>query len=123
MMSYAVLKSLQSFTDPISPEHSSYSDRQERIASGPDNGRTIIRTHKAAARSLIGLRVLVQNRRKDKEPILVYGSRVQVVGFPSLTSNLLGGTSEGDNIAKFTKDRCDVSRQIVRQSQYRQLPQ
>ncbi|KAL1949445.1 hypothetical protein VTO73DRAFT_8326 [Trametes versicolor] len=80
-------------------------ERQERVAAGGAASRQIIRTHKAAARSLLGLRVLVQNRRKDKTPILVFGSRAQVLSQPSLTSAVLRGTAEGDNLVKFTRDR------------------
>lgn len=82
---------------------------KNKIASGPDKGRAVIRTHKAAANSLLGLLVLVQNRRKDKERILVFGSQIQVVSYPSLNSAVLHGTAQGDNIAKFTRDRYALS--------------
>ncbi|OJT10916.1 hypothetical protein TRAPUB_12572, partial [Trametes pubescens] len=80
-------------------------DRRERVSDGGAANRQIIRTHKAAAHSLLGLRVLVQNRRKDKTPILVFGSRAQVLSQPSLTSAVLRGTAEGDNLVKFTRDK------------------
>ena len=84
---------------------STIQNRQDRITdSAPDNGRGKIRTHRASARSLLCLRILVQNRRKSKEPILVFGSRAQVVAYPSLAILMLNGLAEGDNIVPFSKD-------------------
>ncbi|RPD60038.1 hypothetical protein L226DRAFT_613017 [Lentinus tigrinus ALCF2SS1-7] len=89
-------------TDPASSE---FRDRQERIATGPNHGRDMIRRHKAAARSLLSLRVLVQNRRKDKEPILVFGSRMQVVSYGQMTGAMARGVSLNDNSTTFVHDR------------------
>ena len=68
----------------------------------------MIGRYKAAAHSLLGLSVLVHNRRKDKAAILVFAARAQVVSYPSTVAALLNGTAEGDNIVKFTRDRCVV---------------
>ena len=91
----------------MSPRAESYSSRQERIAAGSsDYGREIIRTHKAAAQSLLVLSVLVQNRRKDQGVILIYGSKVQVVPYPSTTEAAEEGAApQGENLVKFTRDR------------------
>ncbi|EIW57518.1 uncharacterized protein TRAVEDRAFT_48557 [Trametes versicolor FP-101664 SS1] len=75
-------------------------DRQQRSAN-----REIVHTYKTAERSLLDLRVLVQNRRKDKTPILVFGSRAQVLSEPSSTSAVLRGAAEGDNNVKFMQDK------------------
>ncbi|KAI0714257.1 hypothetical protein C8T65DRAFT_806235 [Cerioporus squamosus] len=80
-------------------------DRKERIARGPDNGRGTIRKHKASARSLLGLRVLVQNRRKDNQPILVFGSRMQVVSYGSMTAAMARGSTISENGGAFVSDR------------------
>ncbi|KAL1949447.1 hypothetical protein VTO73DRAFT_8328 [Trametes versicolor] len=95
---------LQSLADSLDPTE--LRDRQKRMmVGGGAAARQMLRTHKASARSLLGLRVLVQNRRKDKTPILVFGSRAQVLSQPSLTSAVLRGTAEGDNLVKFTRDK------------------
>ncbi|OSD06538.1 hypothetical protein PYCCODRAFT_1383571 [Trametes coccinea BRFM310] len=86
--------------------------RQEKLMKDGDvASRNTIRTHKAAARSLLGLHVLVQNRRRDKEPVLLYASRAQAVSQPSLTGAVLRGTAQGDNLVKFTKDK--ISRAAI----------
>ncbi|KAI0671699.1 hypothetical protein C8Q78DRAFT_1168540 [Trametes maxima] len=95
---------LQSFVDAIDPlEHR---DRQERLmVQGGEPSRTKIRLYKAAARSLVGLRVLVQNRRKDKDPILLFASRAQVVSRAALTDAVLRGAAKGDNHVRFAQDK------------------
>ncbi|KAI0635897.1 hypothetical protein C8Q77DRAFT_1100288 [Trametes polyzona] len=95
---------LHTLTDTIDP--TGYSARQERMmAEGGAAGREIIRTHKAAARSVVGLRVLIQNRRKDKTPVVFFASRAQVVSQPSLTAAVERGAAARDNMVKFTKDK------------------
>ncbi|KAI0833436.1 hypothetical protein BC628DRAFT_1308562 [Trametes gibbosa] len=86
-----------------SAEHQARQDRM--MGQGAAAARQILRTHKAAARSLLVLHVLVQNRRKEKDPILLFASRAQVVSQPSLTATVERGTAEGDSLIKFTKDR------------------
>ncbi|KAI0649152.1 hypothetical protein C8Q79DRAFT_999011 [Trametes meyenii] len=95
---------LQSLVDAIDPlQHKA---RQERMMTqGGEESRTKIRIYKAAARSLVGLRVLVQNRRKDKDPILLFASRAQVVSRAALTDAVLRGAAKGDNYVKFTQDK------------------
>ncbi|KAI1797406.1 hypothetical protein LXA43DRAFT_1070947 [Ganoderma leucocontextum] len=48
----------------------SFEDRQHQSSS--EQGRDIIRRYKAASNSLLSLSVLVQNRRKEKDAILVF---------------------------------------------------
>ncbi|TBU38121.1 hypothetical protein BD309DRAFT_1012691 [Dichomitus squalens] len=80
--------------------------RQIQMAtSGPNNGIDIIRDYKAAAHSILNLSVLVQNRRKEKGAVLVFGSCAQVVSYGSTADIVLRGTAKGDNIVKFTRDR------------------
>ena len=98
--------SLEPLTASLNPAHDKFDDRQMRIARGPDNGRDMIRRHKAAARSLLPLRILVQNRRKEKEPILVFGSRMQVVSYGSKTGAMARGATPNDNSTTFARDRC-----------------
>lgn len=101
---YALHDSLQPLTDSIDPLKQRA--RQEKLMKDGDvASRNTIRTHKAAARSLLGLNVLVQNRRKDKEPVLLFASRAQAVSHPSLTTAVLRGTAQRDNLVKFTKDK------------------
>ncbi|KAI0749344.1 hypothetical protein C8Q80DRAFT_619092 [Daedaleopsis nitida] len=46
----------------------------------------------------------VQNRRKEKAPVVVFGSCAQVVGYPSVTSSILRGSAQNDNLSN-TRDR------------------
>ncbi|KAH9903001.1 hypothetical protein C8Q73DRAFT_661874 [Cubamyces lactineus] len=97
---------LQHLTESIDPM--GQDDRQKRFKEqGSVAGLEKIRKHKATARSLLGLSVLVQNRRKDSTPILLFASRAQVVSQPSLTAAVLHGAGEGENLARFTKDRVE----------------
>jgi hypothetical protein len=89
-------------------EKSSENRQYQIMESSSEGGRDIIRRQKAAARSLLGLSVLVQNRRKEKSPILVFASRTQVVSYPSTVSAVMNGTAEGDNVVEFIRDRCVV---------------
>ncbi|OJT07607.1 hypothetical protein TRAPUB_1537 [Trametes pubescens] len=94
---------LQSLAESLDPTE--LRDRQKRMmAGGGAASRQTIRTHKVTARSLLGLRVLVQNRRKEKNPILVFGSHAQVLSQPMQTSAVQRGTAEGDNLVKFMRD-------------------
>ena len=56
--------------------------------------------------NLLTLDVLVQNRRKEKEPILVFGSRMQVVSYGSKTGAMARGATLNDNGTTFVHDRC-----------------
>ncbi|KAI1797157.1 hypothetical protein LXA43DRAFT_982973 [Ganoderma leucocontextum] len=104
---------LQVLTEMVSPGghgEKSFENRQYQILnSSPEDGRDIIRRYKAAAHSLLGLSVLVQNRRKEKGAILVFASRAQVVSYPSTIAAVHAGTAEGDNIVKFTRDRVEYA--------------
>ena len=75
------------------------------MESSTEDGRDLIGRYKAAAHSLLTLSVLVQNRRKEKNPILVFGSRAQIVCYPSTFSAMMNGTAEGDNLVKYTRNR------------------
>lgn len=87
----------------------SFENRQYQIVnSSSEDGRDVIRRYRAAAHSLLTLSVLVQNRRKEKGAILVFASRAQVVSYPSTFTAVVNGTAEGDNLVKFTRDRCVV---------------
>ncbi len=70
--------------DPLDP---SIPFDEERI--GGEAGLQTIRTHRAVAFSLLDLRVLVQNRRKDKTPVFVYGSRAKALVEPTMTLGAL----------------------------------
>ncbi|KAI0368589.1 hypothetical protein BV20DRAFT_998254 [Pilatotrama ljubarskyi] len=111
---------LHTLTDSIDP--SGYRARQERMAKDAAAGRQIMRTHKAAARSLLGMSVLVQNRRKDKTPILLFASRAEVVSQPSMTEAVMRGTAQGDKIDKFTKDRITRAAMGVAQDPWDKVP-
>ncbi|KAJ8469814.1 hypothetical protein ONZ51_g8750 [Trametes cubensis] len=103
---------LQHLTESIDPMGEG--DRQKRFKEqGSAAGLEMIRKHKASARSLLGLSVLVQNRRKDSTPILLFASRAQVVCQPSLTAAVLRGAGEGEGLARFTRDRRVVERVAV----------
>lgn len=94
--------SLQCLTESLDPaEDMSRHIRMMSGSAGPAS-RQIMRDHRATARSLLSLRVLVQNRRKDKTPILVFGSRAQVLSLPSSTSAMRQGRTELNNIVMFT---------------------
>lgn len=84
-------------------------DRIMQIMAGPAGtaSRETMRTHKAYAQSLLSLRILVQNRRKDRIPILVFASRAQVLSLASSTVAVQRGISKGerDNVATFTLDK------------------
>lgn len=80
-------------------------ERQDKIEQSPEHGRDIIRVHKAAINNLLDLRVLVQNRRKDRASVLIYGSRMQVSSYASTTGAVLRGASQVDNMVKYTRDR------------------
>ncbi|KAI9060681.1 hypothetical protein FKP32DRAFT_1595408 [Trametes sanguinea] len=101
---------LQPLTESIDPLQQK-ARHEQLMKDGDAASRNAIRIHKAAMRSLLGLTVLVQNRRKDKEPVLVFASRAQAVSHPSLTNAVMGGTAQGDNLVKFTKDR--ISRAAI----------
>lgn len=104
--------SLQVLSETVSPTghgEKSFENRQYQMAnSSSENGRDIICRFKAATHSLLTLSVLVQNWRKEKGAILVFASRAQVVSYPSTFNALINGTSEGDNLVKFTRDRCAI---------------
>lgn len=72
------------------------------MTEGDTTNRQTVQT---CGRSLLSLRVLVQNRRKEKMPILLFASRAQALILPSSTSAVLQGTAEGDNIVQFMLDR------------------
>ena len=94
--------SLQTLLEPFFLDRS----KQQSDWYRSDRGRETIRTHKAALNTLLSLRVLVQNRRKQNIPILVYGSQAQVVSLPSGTQKVRQGSApRGDNRADFTRDR------------------
>ncbi len=81
-------------------------DRYVNTMTGPAarDSREIIRANNACGRTLLTLRVLVQNRRKDKTPILVFGARAQLVSMASSTTAVLKGAPQCDNTLKFTRD-------------------
>lgn len=64
----------------------------------------IIRDNRAYGRTLLTLRILVQNRRKEKTPILVFGARAQVLIKVSSTDAVQRGRTEADNMVVFIKD-------------------
>ena len=105
--------------NPAGHGKKSFENRQYQImGSSSEDGRDIICKYKAAAHSLLGLSVLVQNRRKEKDAILVFASRAQVVSYPSTVSAVMNGTAEGDNIVKVTRDRCVLSITLTVQRAY-----
>lgn len=67
-------------------------------------GHEIIRANKTYGRALLTLRVLVQNRRKEKTPILVFGSHAQVLSKVSSTDAVQRGRTPCDNVILFTRD-------------------
>lgn len=64
----------------------------------------IIRDNRAYGRTLLTLRILVQNRRKDKSSILVFGARAQLLSKVSSTDAVQRGRTDADNMVVFTKD-------------------
>ncbi len=61
----------------------------------------------AAKQNLTTLHVLVQNRRKDSVPVLLFGGRAQVVTKPSGTKDALRGRMMGtdsDDVTTFTRN-------------------
>ncbi|PIL35614.1 hypothetical protein GSI_02342 [Ganoderma sinense ZZ0214-1] len=104
---------LQVLTEMVSPAghgEKSFENRQYQIMeSSSEDGRDLIGKYKAAAHSLLTLSVLVQNRRKEKGPILVFASRTQVVSYPSTFSAIMSGTAQGDNIVKYTRERIEYA--------------
>lgn len=64
----------------------------------------IIRTNRAYGRSLLTLRVLVQNRRKETTPILVFGARAEVLSKVSSTDAVQRGATECDNTVVFAEE-------------------
>lgn len=88
------VRRLQSLIDTLDP--TALRERYIRIMSGPNaaaNRRTI-QAHKACARSLLSLRVLVQNRRKDKIPILVFASGAAVQALAASTAAVAQGAPQ-----------------------------
>ena len=102
---------LETLTGPIGPSDK-FLDRRARMdADGDDLGMTTMRMHKAAMRRLLMVRVLVQNRRKEKGAILVYSHKAQVVAHPSATATIQKGDAPlGEKQTKFTRERRVTSR-------------
>ena len=83
-----------------------YNHLQQKAKIYTDKARENIRMHKAALPTLLSIRVLVQNRRKERGPILVYGSQAQVVSLSSTTEVIQRGAAPlGENICQFSYDR------------------
>ncbi|EJF64993.1 hypothetical protein DICSQDRAFT_167141 [Dichomitus squalens LYAD-421 SS1] len=96
---------LGALSEPVDPAADIEKRQIQMATSSPNNGIDVIRDYKAAPHSLLNLSVLVQNRRKEKGAVLVFGSRAQAVSYGSTADVVLRGTAKGDNIAKFTRDR------------------
>lgn len=56
-------------------------------------------------RSLLSLRVLVQNRRKDKQKVLILGAQTQAISYEDVVELVMKGKREGDRIFDFTSAR------------------
>ncbi|OJT10745.1 hypothetical protein TRAPUB_12739 [Trametes pubescens] len=85
---------LECLMDTLDPE--ALGNRYVRTMTGTaaSASHEIIRANRAYGRSLLTLRVLVQNRRKEKTPILVFGSRAQVLSKVSSTDAVQRGRTE-----------------------------
>ena len=57
--------------------------------------------YKAFTRNLLTLSVLVQNRRKDKTKVLVFGARTQLVTFGHMSDDIIRGRAEVDKLSTF----------------------
>ncbi len=82
-------------------------ERYVRTMSGPAarDSRQIIHDNRACGRRLLTLRVLVQNRRKEETPILVYGSRAELISKTSSASAIQEGATERDNMILYERDK------------------
>lgn len=58
----------------------------------------------AAKQNLTTLHLLLQNRRKDNVPVLVFGGLTQVVTKPSGTKDALRGRRADDDVMMFTRN-------------------
>ena len=56
-------------------------------------------------RSLLSLRVLVQNRRKDKAKALIFGAQAQAISHAETVEIVMKGKREGDRIFTFQSAR------------------
>lgn len=90
--------------DTLDPEalHDRYVSTMAGTAASASH--EVIRTKRVCERSLLTLRILVQNRRKEKTPILVFGSRAQVLSKASSTDAVQRGRTVGENMVIFTQD-------------------
>ncbi|KAL1937054.1 hypothetical protein VTO73DRAFT_15146, partial [Trametes versicolor] len=95
---------LQPLLDSLDPEV--LRERYINTMTGPaaDASYAIMRTNRAYSCSLLSLRILVQNRRKDDAPILVFSSRAQMVVKASSTEAVQRGKTDCDNAVTFTQD-------------------
>ncbi len=98
------LQTLMESLDPVG-----MTSRMMHILAAPARTASLetMRAHRACARSILTLRVLVQNRRKDKTPILVFASQSQVLSLPSSTAAVQRGAGqhEYNGIATFNLDK------------------
>ncbi|TFK94086.1 hypothetical protein K466DRAFT_658079 [Polyporus arcularius HHB13444] len=93
---------LQTLANPLRPikDPLEYNRRDIRMLEDPNLGVK----YKARTRNLLTLQVLVQNRRKDGKPVVVFGARTRVLTSetPTVTQNVLNGRTEADRITIFT---------------------
>ncbi|KAI0671703.1 hypothetical protein C8Q78DRAFT_1030473 [Trametes maxima] len=94
---------LQYLVDAMDPLETA--ERRERLEREGPHVQELFRLHRAGKRTLLPLRVLVQNRRKDNARVLVCGARAQVVSYPYAVNKLMPGLAENDNFERFTYGR------------------
>ncbi|KAI0649147.1 hypothetical protein C8Q79DRAFT_494910 [Trametes meyenii] len=96
---------LQYLVDAMDPLETA--ERRERLERSGPHVTDIFRVHRAGKRTMLPLRVLVQNRRKDNARVLVFGARAQVVSYPYALDKLMPGLAENDNFEIFTYNQED----------------
>ncbi|KAI0368593.1 hypothetical protein BV20DRAFT_968945, partial [Pilatotrama ljubarskyi] len=90
---------LQRLTDEMRLDEEPSAIEKRQLAVGEDLKN--VKKHKAFLANLLGVAVLVQNRRKDGRPMTVYGARTQVVCLSHKVEQVMQGKTEADKIATF----------------------
>ena len=80
-------------------------DAQPRLPGDPGVTAEMLDNCQAHASNLLTLEVLVQNRRKDKKPVLVFGGQSHVVSFGKSTQDVLKGKTIIDGVTTFQLER------------------
>ena len=85
---------MDNFKDP-----DEFVERYPHLAGAPY--LEIAAKYNAFTRNLLTLSVMVQNRRKDRMKILVFGARTQLVSLGNTSADIMRGKPEKDKLSTF----------------------